>query len=204
MNGARASRAAVVLVALGALVPAVAQQTQPIGTQSEERRTARDRAMNPGSKSDWERQEEARNFGEAEVTMPALPGRDLLEFKVSAGTSFRFFIDPKSVSITPEGVVRYTLVARSPSGVENISYEGMRCGETGMVRIYGFASDGRWSPNPSAEWKEIVPRTVQRWHSELRSRYFCPNRAVVVSVEEGLDALRKGGHPSIANIGVGR
>lgn len=197
---------AALLVALGAAASApfaLAQQSQPIGTQSEERRAARDRASTPGAKTDWEREEDARNFKEAEVAMPALPGQELLEFKVSAGTTFRFFIDPKSVAITPEGIVRYTLVARSPSGVDNVSYEGMRCGETGMVRVYGFARDGRWSANPTAEWKEIVPRTVQRWHSELRSRYFCPNRAVIVSVDEGLDALRRGGHPSVANLGAG-
>ena len=182
---------------------ALAQQSSPISTPSEDRRAARERAANPGAKSEWERQQEEREIRDGGVSFPPLPGEGLVEFKVSAGTSFRFFIDAKTLEITPEGIVRYTLVARSPSGVDNVSYEGIRCGGTGMVRVYGFAHDGKWSASAASEWKEIVPRTVQRWHSELRSRYFCPNRAAIVSTAEGLDALRRGGHPAVVNQGIG-
>lgn len=199
----RRTRRLAAWAALIAPLAAFAQQSSPINTPSEERRATRDRAANPAAKSDWERQQEALEIRDGEVAFPALPSDGLVEIKVSAATSFRFFIDPKALAVTPEGIVRYTLVARSPSGVENVSYEGMRCGGTGMVRVYGFAHDGKWSVNPGTEWKEIVPRTVQRWHSELRSRYFCPNRGTIATAAEGLDALRRGGHPAIANSGVG-
>jgi hypothetical protein len=130
------------------------------------------------------------------VVLPALPkNQNLIEFWVSNSTAFRFFIDAASLSVDQEGVVRYILVARSPSGVANISFEGMRC-TAGTYKIYAYERDGSWSAAAASEWRPIEPNAVQRWHNELRLRYFCANRrGSLQSREEGLDALRRGGHP---------
>lgn len=148
-------------------------------------------------KSDWELEQERREWKEGEVSLPAYPrAGGLIEFFVSGATSFRFFIDPASLSLGSDGVVRYTLIARSPSGVANVSYEGIRCA-TGSYNVFALGNDGRWAARQS-EWREIEPRSVQRWHNELRGRYFCPNRGTILSTGEGLDALRRGGHPGVA------
>lgn len=165
-------------------------------------RTERGRFSDPNAKSDWEREQEAREVKEFEITLPAVPKGDLIEFPVSAATSFRFFIDPASLSVGLDGVVRYTLVARSPSGAETISYEGIRCGGTGLYRVYAFGNGGAWSKNTRGDWRPIEPKSVQRWHNELRGRYFCPNRLSIATAAEGLDALRRGGHPAIKNTGI--
>jgi hypothetical protein len=157
-------------------------------------------------KSDWEKEHEAREWREAEGAPPAFPRTKdgkLIEFPVSGASSFRFFIDPASLAVGTDGVVRYTLVARSPSGFENITYEGMRCGVPGTYKVFALGNDGRWSP-ARGEWREIEPRSVQRWHMELRSRYFCPLRAKVDTADEAVDALRRGGHPALANTGAGK
>jgi CNP1-like family len=189
----------------GLAVPAalLAQQTNPIASESEQRSEARARAESPSGKSDWEREQGARDFSESDVTLPAPPSGGLIEFPVSTGTSFRFFIDPASLSVGADGVVRYVLVARSPTGVDNVSYEGMRCGVPGMVRVYAFAQGGKWSRNANSEWREIEAKSIQRWHSALRSNYFCPTRYTIQSTAEGVDALRRGGHPAVANTGSG-
>lgn len=96
----------------------------------------------------------------------------------------------------PDGVVRYTLVARSPSGVANISYEGMHCA-TRSYKIFALGNDGRWSSRDS-EWRVIESKVEQGWHHELRTNYFCPNRETIATAAEGLDALRRGGHPAIS------
>ena len=154
-------------------------------------------------KSDWEQEQERREWKEGEVKLPAYPKAEaLVEFFVSGATSFRFFIDPASLSLGADDVVRYTLIARSPSGVSNISYEGIRC-TTGSYNVFALGNDGRWAKRVS-EWREIEVKSVQRWHNELRSRYFCPNRLSIATVAEGLDALRRGGHPAIADTGPGR
>jgi len=133
------------------------------------------------------------------VRLPAWPKQaNLVEFFVSNPRGFRFFIDAASLSLSNDFVVRYTLVARSSSGVANVSYEGMRCGGAGLVRIYAYGQAERWALQKS-EWRDIDPSSSPRWQRELRSRYFCPNGGFVKTVAEGLDALRRGGHPEVQN-----
>ncbi|HUN70533.1 MAG TPA: CNP1-like family protein [Burkholderiales bacterium] len=164
-------------------------------------RIDKERAESRGGKSDWERQQEERDFKEADLPLPALPDKQaLIEFFVTSASSFHFFIDATSLSVGPDGVVRYTLVARSPSGYENISYEGIRC-ESGTVKIFAFANDGQWKRSNS-EWQPIEAKSVQRWHNVLRGQFFCPNRATIASAAEGLDALRRGQHPAVRNTGI--
>ena len=148
-------------------------------------------------RSDWERAHNLRDSSEPEVALPAPPKGELVEFFVSSASSFTFFIDPQTLSVGADGVVRYTLVARSRSGAENVSYEGMRC-ENGTYRVYAIGNAGRWATT-QAEWRRIEPRSVQRWHNELYLRYFCVDGIIIRSAEEGLNALRRGARPDFNN-----
>jgi hypothetical protein len=150
-------------------------------------------------KSDWEQEQERRDRKDSEVKLPAYPKADgPIEFFVSGATSFRFFVDPASLSVEPDAVVRYTLVARSPSGVSNVSYEGIRCGKDPQYTVIALGNDGRWAARES-EWRPIEFMSIQRWHNELFRRYFCPNGAAISTAAEGVDALRRGGHPAVLN-----
>lgn len=155
----------------------------------------------PQEKSDWELQQAQRNWREVEIVLPALPNeQDLLPFFVSAGSPFDFFIDRKSLSVGADGVVRYVLVARSAQGARSVNYEGIRCG-TSEYRIYATGTGaGGWTRRASP-WRPIERRSVQRWHNALRDEYFCPLGNPIRSREEGIDALRRGGHPSRAPSG---
>ena len=149
-------------------------------------------------KSDWEQQNEGRLATEAAAEevpeLPPFPRREnLIEFFVSSASEFKFFIDRSSLAVK-DGIVRYALVARSPSGADNISYEGMNCA-AGAYRIYALGhSDGTWVSRPGP-WREIPPRSVQRWHNALNREFFCPNRVAISDAAEGLMALKQGGHP---------
>lgn len=172
------------LLAVALALPAAAQNTND------------PREFKGQGKSDWEIEQERRDFREGAVKLPAIPKPgNLIEFFPSSASSFRFFIDPDSLSVG-EGIVRYTLVARSSSGYDNVSYEGMRCGAN-SVRVYAYAHGGAWSRSSSEDWKPIAARSVQRWHNELRNQYFCPLGASIMTVGEGLQALRAGGHPMV-------
>jgi CNP1-like family protein len=93
-----------------------------------------------------------------------------------------------------DGVVRYTLVARSPQGAESVVFEGMRCA-TREVRGYATGrADGGWSRRDTP-WRAITPRSVQRWHDALAAEYLCPGGTAIHGAAEGVDALRRGGHP---------
>jgi hypothetical protein len=127
--------------------------------------------------------------------LPAYPrASGLLPFFVSAASDFRFFVDAASLSVGGDGVVRYTLVARSPQGADSVSFEGMRC-DTREVRGYATGrADGTWSRRDTP-WRKIESRSVQRWHNALASEYFCVGGIRIQDAAEGVQALQLGRHP---------
>ncbi len=150
----------------------------------------------PGAKSDWERQNESRLEKEARDPVPAPPAfprrENLVEIAVRGATDFRFYVDGATLGVA-DGVVRYVLVARSPEGVENVSFEAIRCA-TAEYRVYALGrADGTWGGRAGA-WRPVAERP-QPWHTALQRDYFCPQRRPILSAEEGLVALRQGGHP---------
>lgn len=144
----------------------------------------------PEEKSDWERSHEQRlPPSENELSIPAYPReRDLIEFSAGPTSDFRYFVDGNSISVGSDGIVRYTLVARSPAGAENISYEGMRCA-TGELRVYALGRERAWNVIQSA-WRPMVPGSMQAWHRVLYREYFCRYREPVASREQALYDLR--------------
>lgn len=141
---------------------------------------------------------EVKRWQEVETALPAAPGANaLIPVFVSAATDNRFFVDPDSVSVGGDGVVRYTLVVVSPSGARNVSHEGIRC-ESAERRLYAFGrSDGSWSKARSNQWVRIQGADLNRQHAALYSEFFCPNGAIVRDTTEARAALRSGGHPSV-------
>jgi len=146
--------------------------------------------------SDWERANEERlkQSQEQVVAPPPLERASLIELELEAASEFRYFVDAASISVGADRIVRYAMVARSPSGAENVSFEGLRC--PGDYRIYAVGSaDGRWGGRPG-EWRP-VPRDGRIGQNALSKRYFCPARAAIRTREEGVGALRQGGHPAM-------
>ncbi|HEV2007167.1 MAG TPA: CNP1-like family protein [Burkholderiales bacterium] len=114
---------------------------------------------------------------ELEVKLPPYPKfGNTIAFDVSAASNNRFYIDPESIAVGSDGVVRYTVVVRSPGGAENISYEGIRC-ETREQKYYAFwRRDGTWANARSGEWRYIVSKDINRQHGVLYLDYFCPDK----------------------------
>ena len=126
--------------------------------------------------------------GEPALVLPPYPRAErLIEIFVSPTSELRFFVDPASVEPGSDGAVRYTLVARSPAGAENVSYEALRC-ESGEARIYAVGRNGEWVL-ASSDWR--ASRTP--WQAMLYRDYFCPLRQPIASREEGVRVLRSGG-----------
>lgn len=109
-----------------------------------------------------------------------------------------YFVDPESVSVGGDGVVRYSLIIRSSSGVESHSYEGIRCA-TGERRIYatGTTSGGAWVPARQGGWSVLRINAANPIGVLLYTDFFCPERVVVFNREEALRNLRRGGHSGL-------
>ena len=140
---------------------------------------------------------DAGGWDEVQAQLPEYPKpENYLPLRVSATTPFDFFVDAKSVSVGKDGVVRYSLIAKSSAGALNVSFEGIRCSER-KFRIYAFGrSDNTWSEARSSLWQPMPADSRNAQRAVLYSEYFCPGGGIIYTPEEGVQALRRGGHPS--------
>lgn len=132
---------------------------------------------------------------ELQAQLPAYPNiTQALPLDVASARPTLFFVDPKSIAVSEDGVVRYTLIAKSSSGVLNVSYEGIRC-ETREKKLYAFGrKDSAWSRNRFAQWEGILPsRNPQQ--NVLFTDFFCPQADIVRNAQEAISALERGIHP---------
>jgi hypothetical protein len=139
---------------------------------------------------------EKKEWTEGEVTLPPYPeARNLYSFYVSPTATSRFFVDTQNISIGKDGAVRYTLMIVSPSGVKNVSYEGMRC-ETREKRTYALGrANGNWSQARGSQWTRIRNETTNRYHAALFLDFFCPDGLIAHDVEKIRKAIEKEGEP---------
>ena len=120
-------------------------------------------------------------FNEAKVSYPAFPAaKSLLQFPTD-WTSNAIFVDRDTLTVGGDGVVRFALVVRSPSGAENVSFEGLRCA-TGERRVYAHGRRtgdvGSWVPARNSDWQPILDRRINRCYFEFWRDVFCEGRAV--------------------------
>ncbi len=97
---------------------------------------------------------------------PAFALADLVPFVVSVNSELRFGVAPGSLSVGADGVVRYVVVARSPTGALNVAFEGLRC-KTGEMKTYArwspadagakvsSSTEGAWRLVQQAEWRDL-------------------------------------------------
>lgn len=141
-----------------------------------------------------------KTWTELQTQLPKYPrDEDLVEFSVSPTNANKFFIDEKSISVGPDGVVRYTLVVKAPGGAVNISFEGIRC-EKRTVRTYALGkTNGTWSKARDAQWRDIVFKDYNRQHHVLYDDFFCPRNIMISQPQEAITALKYHGmHPRAA------
>lgn len=131
-----------------------------------------------------------KGWTELNPDLPAPPeDNQLVEFYVSPVTSFHFALDQKSISIGSDGVVRFTLVATSSSGVRNARFEGLRC-ESNEFKIYAVARpDGQWERTREPAWKHIAESGNNREEAALAKDAICAN-GIAFSVADILRHLK--------------
>lgn len=85
------------------------------------------------------------------------------------GMALQFGVDPASISVGEDGIVRYVVVARSPSGVINANYEGIHC-QMANVKVYArHNADSGWVRTRDPQWVPIHTTPNSR-HSLLIAR----------------------------------
>lgn len=71
------------------------------------------------------------------------------------GSALRWGIDPRSITIGEDRIVRYVVSATSSSGTVNAMYEGIRC-NTAEVKVHARHTPGAgWTQLREAEWQPL-------------------------------------------------
>lgn len=70
-------------------------------------------------------------------------------------SALRFGVDPASVSLGSDGIVRYVVVAASATGAVNGLYEGIRC-DTAEFKVYARYNAGSgWTVAKESRWRPL-------------------------------------------------
>lgn len=121
---------------------------------------------------------------------PALRTSALVPIDMPPGSSLRFAVDPASVSVGADGVVRYVVVASSPTGAVNALYEGLRC-NTAEVKVYARHNpDSGWVPARNAEWQPLHNRPNSRHSLTIARTGACVGQGPSGTASEIVRALR--------------
>jgi CNP1-like family len=138
---------------------------------------------------------------ELPLQLPAPPKtEDLLEFDPGRPATLRFYIDPASLSVGTDAIVRFTVVVRGEGTASNVSYEAIRC-KTRERKVYAYGrADGTWSAVRAPLWTTISGLTSDGHRFVLYENYFCPSRQIIASAREGVEALRRAGHPRASDL----
>jgi len=139
-----------------------------------------------GDESD-PKEKSATEFG-WKLPAPPLP-ENQLQFYVNWGTEYAFAVDTKSLSVDPDGVIRYTMIGTSPAGAKNISYEGIRCA-TMEKRTYAYGqANGSWTQARLSEWRNIPTVGPVLQHATLAD-LVCRNGKASGDAHRVLDFIR--------------
>lgn len=143
-----------------------------------------------------ESEEDKKVWQEEKYTLPAAPDNDkLIPFEVNVSNANRFFVDPASVSVGADGVVRYTVIIESDGGARTVNYEGLRC-KTRERRLYAFGQpDGSWIESKGSSWI-LMQKQQHKMHNAypavLAYDYFCIDLEPPQSAAIAVERLRSG------------
>jgi hypothetical protein len=148
-------------------------------------------SLHAQSQFEEEFDDKEKPWEEIAIQLPAPPAEEnLLPFYVGPIATQSFAIDAKSLTVGTDGVIRYTLVAKSPGGAINVSYEGIRC-QSYEKKLYAFGHiDGKWSRSRRDQWEPIFNKIANRQHAALAEDYFCQATTVAGTAKDMLERLR--------------
>jgi hypothetical protein len=133
-----------------------------------------------------------KTWKEGEVSLPErYQEKNLQAFRIGERSNFRYFIDRESLQTSEDGVTRFILVIRSRSGVDNSSYEGIRCGQR-EYRVYAYGGPKGFKRIPGSDWRHIPKSGRENYRNYLYQDLICntytgkPNSPGVV-----IDAMRR-------------
>ena len=131
-------------------------------------------------------------WNETEVPPPpAFDVNKLVSFEVAANSTLSYGIDPATLQISPkDGLIRYVMVASSPTGARTVLYEGIRCA-TGEFKTYArYAADDKWIAATDPQWKSMYQNAPSKHPLRLAQAGACDNAAAAQSAASVVSRLK--------------
>jgi hypothetical protein len=119
---------------------------------------------------------------------PAFSKEKWVPIEMPPFVSLKVGVDPNTLTVGTDGVVRYVVVMVNASGSVNAVYEGLRCA-TDEVKTYArFSASGTWSPVREPVWRGVAENSPSR-HSHAFARQGGCRDKFAFNKEEILKAL---------------
>ncbi|WP_235507975.1 CNP1-like family protein [Variovorax sp. Root434] len=120
---------------------------------------------------------------------PAFSESRLLPIEMPPYMSLKFGIDPNTIAITGDGIVRYVVVAHNRNGgAVNAFYEGVRC-STAEMKSYARYNNGAWQDVAKPEWKRLNDLNSS-YTRALSRQALCRGNAPRASIGEMVQNIR--------------
>jgi hypothetical protein len=104
--------------------------------------------------------------------------------------SVKVAVDPSTLAIGNDGIVRYVATMTNLGGSVSAVYEGIRC-TTDEVKTYArWSSSGQWTRTTEPVWKEINGNLPSKHAFAIARQGACENHLSRNSVAEIVRALR--------------
>lgn len=130
------------------------------------------------------------DWKELEVPPPAkFSINRMVPIEMPRYVSVKVGVDPDSLNIGADGIVRYVIVAQSASGSVNAMYEGIWCLK-GEVKTYArLSSDGKWDPVDDPQWLKLSGNQRSMHALAFARQAACDGRATASRTPQ--DIIRK-------------
>ncbi len=104
---------------------------------------------------------------------PAFSRNKLIAIEMPRYVSSRVAVDPATLSISADGVVRYVVVISNASGSIDAMHEGIRCA-TDEVKTYArYGPSGQWTPSTEPQWQDMNGRLPSKHALALARQGLC-------------------------------
>lgn len=128
------------------------------------------------------------DWKEIDVPTPPPFNKDkLIPVEMPSYVSLRFGVDPATLTVSDDGVIRYVMVAQSSGGgTLSAMYEGIRCA-AGEFKTYArFNASGQWAAISNPQWRPLNDNNTSKHALALARQGACDGRSAAARTVQAI------------------
>ena len=132
-----------------------------------------------------------------ELDLPPPPSFNkdgLVALEMPPYVSLKFGVDPASLTVSADGIVRYVIVATSSTGAVNALYEGLRCGHGEFKTYARWSATGKWTMAKDPQWRALNDNNTSHHALAFARQGACDGRGTAAA--SAAEILRKMKNPA--------